>query len=34
MQFLYLGGHPKGAADVMKQIERRIRLARACYDRS
>ena len=32
-QFLYLGGFIDASADIMPEIERRVRLARACYNR-
>ena len=33
MQFLYLGGLVDASADIMPDINRRIRLAWACYNR-
>ena len=33
MQFLYLGGLVDASADITPEIERRIRLAWACYNR-
>ena len=32
-QFLYLGGLIDASADIMPEIERRVRLAWACYSR-
>ena len=33
MQFLYLGGLVDSSADINPEMKRRIRLARACYNR-
>ena len=33
IQFLYLNGLVDASADIMPEVKRRIRLARACYNR-